>query len=33
VSELSKALAGAESLAGALLVALFVFVLGRRVAR
>ena len=33
VGEWSKALAGAESLAGALLVALFVFVLGRRVAR
>jgi hypothetical protein len=33
VGPFSKALAGAESLAGALLVALFVFVLGRRVAR
>jgi uncharacterized protein YjbI with pentapeptide repeats len=33
VGEVSKALAGVESLAGALLVALFVFVLGRRVAR
>nr|WP_274381014.1 pentapeptide repeat-containing protein [Halorussus salinus] len=33
VGPAAKALAGAESLAGALLVALFVFVLGRRVAR
>lgn len=33
VGPTAKALAGAESLAGALLVALFVFVLGRRVAR